>query len=153
VAHLLPTVSCILFQALFTVRFVWRAAPCLLLSSPVEGLACRLLLQALFTKILHGKLSLPPSPVCSEYPTSSAAYHFQFLFYYSGFFLWRGGQSDQGAMLVYPRGGCGSTVCHLFAHPLVCVSQADLELTSGSTGALLVSQCNMAWRSFVWAGG
>jgi hypothetical protein len=23
-------------------------------------------------------------------------------------------------MLVYPRGGCGSTICHLFAHLLVC---------------------------------
>jgi hypothetical protein len=67
--------------------FTWRAAPCSLFPSLVEEIACRLLLQALFTKILHGKLSLPPSPVCSEYPTSSAAYHFQFLFYYSGFFF------------------------------------------------------------------
>jgi hypothetical protein len=33
---------------------MWRAAPCLLLSSLVEGLACWLLLQALFTKSLHG---------------------------------------------------------------------------------------------------
>jgi hypothetical protein len=24
-----------------------------------------------------------------------------------------GSQPDQGAMLVYPRGGCGSTTCHL----------------------------------------
>jgi hypothetical protein len=24
---------------------------------------------------------------------------------------------------------------------------------SGGTGALLFSQCNMAWRRFVWAGG
>jgi hypothetical protein len=34
------------------------------------------------------------------------------------------GQSVQGAMLVYPRSGCGDTVCNLFAHLLVCVSQA-----------------------------
>jgi hypothetical protein len=73
--------------------------------------------------------------------------------YYSVFFLWGGGQSVQGALLVYPRGGCGSTTCHLFAHLLVCVSQAGLELASGSVGALLVSQCNMVWRSFVQAGG
>jgi hypothetical protein len=34
-----------------------------------------------------------------------------------------------------------------------CVFQAGLELASGSVGALLLSQCNMAWRSIVWAGG
>jgi hypothetical protein len=33
------------------------------------------------------------------------------------------------------------------------VSQAGLELASGGTSALLFSQCNMTWRSFVWAGG
>jgi hypothetical protein len=36
---------------------------------------------------------------------------------------------------------------------LVCVSQASLEPASGSVGALLSSQCNMAWRRFVLAGG
>jgi hypothetical protein len=55
-------------------------------------------------------------------------------------------------MLVYPRGGYGSTSCHLFAHLLVCISQAGLELMSDSTGALLFSQCNVAWRSFEQAG-
>jgi hypothetical protein len=33
------------------------------------------------------------------------------------------------------------------------VSQAGLELASGGMGTLLFSQCNMAWRSFVQAGG
>jgi hypothetical protein len=56
-------------------------------------------------------------------------------------------------MLVYPRGGCGDTTCHLFAHLLVCIAQAGLEPASVSTGALLVSLRNMAWRSFVQAGG
>jgi hypothetical protein len=57
-------------------------------------------------------------------------------------------------MLVYPRVGCGSTMCtcFLFALLLVYVSQAGLEIVSGSAGALLVSQCKMVWRSFVWAG-
>jgi hypothetical protein len=55
--------------------------------------------------------------------------------------------------MVYPRGGCGGTMCHLFAHLLVCISQADLELASGGAGTLLVSLCNVMWRSFVWAGG
>jgi hypothetical protein len=36
---------------------------------------------------------------------------------------------------------------------LLDVSQAGLEPVSGGTGALLFSQCNVAWRSFVWAGG
>jgi hypothetical protein len=56
-------------------------------------------------------------------------------------------------MLVYPRGGCGSTECHLFSHLLVCVFQADLEPVSGGTQNLLVSQCDVVWRSFVQAGG
>jgi hypothetical protein len=43
-------------------------------------------------------------------------------------------------MLIYPMCCCG------------CVSQAGLELESGSTGALLVSQCNVLWRSFQWRG-
>jgi hypothetical protein len=69
------------------------------------------------------------------------------------FFLWGRGQSVWGAMLVYPRGGCVSTTCCLFAHLLLCISQADLELASGSAGALLVSQYkNQVWRSSVWLG-
>jgi hypothetical protein len=64
-----------------------------------------------------------------------------------------GDQSVQGALLVYPRGSCGNTACHLFAHLFVCISQAGLELASGGTGALLFSQCNVAWRSFVHVEG
>jgi hypothetical protein len=36
---------------------------------------------------------------------------------------------------------------------LACISQAGLKPASGGAGALLFSQCNMAWRSFVWAVG
>jgi hypothetical protein len=67
--------------------------------------------------------------------------------------LWGEGQTVQGAMLVCPRGSCGNTTCRLFAHLLVYVSQADLELVSGGTGALLFSKYDMAWSSFVRAGG
>jgi hypothetical protein len=63
------------------------------------------------------------------------------------------GQSVLGDMLVYLRHGCGSDECHLFAHLLICISQADLDPVSGGAGALLVSQCNVAWRSFLQAGG
>jgi hypothetical protein len=69
------------------------------------------------------------------------------------FFFAGEGQSVQVAMLVYPGGSCGNTMRHLFAHLLVCISQAGLELASGGIGALLLSQCVMLWRSFVWAGG
>jgi hypothetical protein len=31
---------------------------------------------------------------------------------------------SHGAVLVYPRGGCGSTTCSLFTHLLICISQA-----------------------------
>jgi hypothetical protein len=55
------------------------------------------------------------------------------------FFLWGRGQIVQGAMLVYPMGSCGNTACHLFAHLLVFVFQAGLELASGGMGALLFS--------------
>jgi hypothetical protein len=85
-------------------------------------------------------------------PTPSVACSFSVLYYWV-LFLRGGSQSVQGAMLVYHRGGCGNTVCCLFAHLLACISQAGLELASGSIGALLFSQCNVAWRSFVWAGG
>jgi hypothetical protein len=78
---------------------------------------------------------------------------FQFLVYYSFFFLQGGSQFVQGAMLLYPRVSCQNTACHLFAHLLICISQAGLEPASGDTGALLFSQCNVVWRSFVQAGG
>jgi hypothetical protein len=59
----------------------------------------------------------------------------------------------QEAILVYPSSCCGNTACRLFAHLLVWVSQAGLEPASAGEGALLFSQCNVAWRSFVRAGG
>jgi hypothetical protein len=48
---------------------------------------------------------------------------FNSLFIIQVFFsLWGRGQSVQGSILVYPRSGCGDTMCCLFAHLLVCVS-------------------------------
>jgi hypothetical protein len=81
---------------------------------------------------------------------------FLFLVHYSCFFfffLQGNGLSVQGAMLVYTMGSCGNTICNLFTHLLICVSQAGLEPVSGSMGTLLCSQCHMVWRSFVQAGG
>jgi hypothetical protein len=42
-------------------------------------------------------------------------------------------------------------VCLLIGLLVVC--QAGLGPASGGAEALLFSQCNVAWRSFVWAGG
>jgi hypothetical protein len=51
-----------------------------------------------------------------------------------------------GVAVGIPRDAWGSTV------GLPGVSQAGLEPVSGSTGVLLFSLCNVARRSFVWAG-
>jgi hypothetical protein len=48
-------------------------------------------------------------------------------------------------MLVYPRGGCESTSCRLFAHLLACVSQAGLEL-------VLAVQESSWFLSATWCG-
>jgi hypothetical protein len=110
--------------------------------------------QPLFTEICMeiNSLLLPPSLMCSEYPTPSAEYSFSvhclLLSFFLILFLWSRGQSVQGAMLVYSKNSCGVTACHLLAHLLVCISQAGFELASGGVGALLFSPCNLAWRSF-----
>jgi hypothetical protein len=79
-----------------------------------------------------------------DHPAPSAVCDFQFIVYYSVYFLRGRSQFIQGFMLVYLRGGCGSTLCSLFALLLVCIYQAGLELALGGAGSLLVSQCNMA---------
>jgi hypothetical protein len=47
----------------------------------------------------------------------SSLFIIQFFFF---FFGGARGQSVQGTMLIYLRGGCGNTKCHLFVHLLVC---------------------------------
>jgi hypothetical protein len=94
---------------------------------------------------------LPHSVVCT--PPSLPCVLFSSLFIIEVFFFWGvGGKSVQGPMLVYPRDSCGNTICCLFAYLLICISQAGLELASGSMGALLFSQCSVVWRSFIQAG-
>jgi hypothetical protein len=114
-AHLPPTVSHILLQALFT-ESLHGELPLPL--SPVEGLACQLLFQAFFTESSHGEqllalslllqwrglpaslfcrlyllkvhvesssLSPPPFSSVPKCPTLLAVCLFQFLAYYSVF--------------------------------------------------------------------
>jgi hypothetical protein len=127
-----------------------------LLPSLVQGLVNCLLLQALFTESLgtdqllapprfSGALRAPHPLCCMSFLVPCLL--FSFLCVCVG-----GGQSVQEAMLVFSRGSYGNTVCHLFAHLLVCISLAGLEQASGAE-ALLFPQCNMAWRSFIQARG
>jgi hypothetical protein len=80
----------------------------------------QLLLQAFFTDSLHGEQLLAPFPLSSVLRAPHPACPFRFLVYYSGFFVFfcfAGlGSVCPGAMLVYPRGDCGNTACHLFTH-------------------------------------
>jgi hypothetical protein len=86
-------------------------------------------------------LASPPFSLSSVSPASCAVCPFQFLVYYPVFFKFFCGLGSVclGSMLVYPRHSCGNTVCRLFAHLLVCISQAGLEPLSGGAGALLFS--------------
>jgi hypothetical protein len=115
-AHHPPTVSLSL-QALFTES---SHGDQLLAFPPFSGaVACqpvylsRLCLLKVPTEI--SSFLLPPSPVCSENPTLSAACSFSvpcllFSFCFA-YFLQGRGQSLQVAMLVYPRGSCENITC------------------------------------------
>jgi hypothetical protein len=128
VAHLPPIVSWLLLQALLTENSC-RELP--LPPSLVERLASWLRLQPLSTESLHGEQLLAPPLFSSALRARHllCCHPFPFLVYYSvfwGFFLQGGSWSVQGSMLVYPRGGCGNTAWCLFAHLLVCMSQAGI---------------------------
>jgi hypothetical protein len=82
-----------------------------------------LLWQACLFKVRMGACPFP-FVRSSRHPALFATCPFQFFVFYSVFFPQGRSRTVQGAMLVYPRGGCGDTTCHLFAHLLVCVSQA-----------------------------
>jgi hypothetical protein len=124
-----------------------------------------------FPVFVYSKFMKRPTPCTSPllqcaYSTPPPLLHvpFQFLIYCSVFVLfcfvlqflfcfW---------VSVHPEGYAGLSQGWLWEYcmPLICspvglldVSQAGLELVSGGAGALLFSQCNVAWRSFVQAGG
>jgi hypothetical protein len=84
--------------------------------------------QSLFTESSCGDQFLAPSPFsgvlrepcslcCVFFISSLFIIQLGILFLFSGC---GGGQSVQGTMLFYPRGGCGNTTCCLFAHLLIC---------------------------------
>jgi hypothetical protein len=120
----------------------------------VEKVAIWLFFQALFIESLSGErlLASPPSLVSSKHPALSTACPFQFLAY-SVFFCGARGRLSRRLGWFIPGVAVGVACAAYFAHLLVCVSQAGLALASGGTGALLFFQCNVVWKSFVWAGG
>jgi hypothetical protein len=63
-----------------------------------------------------------------------------------------GGRSAQGAMLVYLKGGWGNTMWHLVLTCLVFRMSPKQVWNQclAAGGALLFSQCKVAWRNFLW---
>jgi hypothetical protein len=134
VAHHHPTVSHLLLQVLFTET---SHRDQILAHPPFSGAeACQpsTFPDSVYWKFMRRSAPCPTTLLWCSQSTPPSLLHdlFSSLFIIQ-FFLWRGGQSVQGAMLVYPKGGCVSITCCLFAHLLVCVSQAGLELASGSS--------------------
>jgi hypothetical protein len=65
------------------------------------------------------------------------------------------GQPAKVTMLVYTMGGWGNTTWCLVLTYLVCQMSPKQVWNQclAAVVALLFSQCNVVWRSFVWAGG
>jgi hypothetical protein len=76
-------------------------------------------------------LLLPPGALRAPCPLCCVSFSVPYLL--SSFLLWGGGQTVQRTMPVYPRRSYGNSRCRLFAHLLVCISRAGLELVTGST--------------------
>jgi hypothetical protein len=88
-----------------------------------SGLLACLPFQALFTESSRRDQLLAPLPFSGALRASHplcCVFLFSSLFIIQFFFCGVGSQSIQGAMLVYPKGGCGTTTCCLFAYLLVC---------------------------------
>jgi hypothetical protein len=98
--------------------------------------------------LLWWAFSFPPPLLCAS---------FQFIVYCSVFFFFLQGcgQTAQGAMLVYLRGGSVSTKWHLVFTCLVCwmTSKQVCSQLLATAAVHLFSQCNVAWRSFLCARG
>jgi hypothetical protein len=101
---------------------------------------CSCLLQLVY---LWG---ISPSPLLSTWGTPPHLLHFfvvVVIAYYSVFFFffpWVGCQSVQGAMLIWPRFVCGSTVYHL-AHLVVCIFPSYLGTGVSSMDNFSVDFC------------
>jgi hypothetical protein len=133
VAYYPPTVGPSAFLVFVYWKFPWRSALCL---PPFSG-------------VLRAPPP-PPPPRCVFLFSSLFIIHF-FCFL---FFCRAGGSVCPGGYTGFSQGWLWEyhmlLICSLVS--LRNISQAGLELVSGGAGALLFSQCNMVWRSFLWTG-
>jgi hypothetical protein len=121
-------------------------------------LSTHLSFQALFTESSWGDqlLVLPPFSGALRAPCPlCCVFLFSFLFIIQVFFFFAewGISLSRGLCWFIPGVAVGIPRAAYLLTLLVCVSQAVLELGSGGAGALLFSQCEVVWRSFVRAGG
>jgi hypothetical protein len=83
---------------------------------------------AFSSRLVYNSVRGCPSPDFSAQGAPPCLLFFVVIAYYSVFFFLfslAGGQSVQGAMLIWPRIVCGNTMCSL-AHPVVCVFPSGL---------------------------
>jgi hypothetical protein len=128
VAYYPPTASPSAFPGFVYWKFPWRSAPCT------------------FPLLWWAQSTLPPLP----HVLFSSLFITQVFVW---LFLWGRDQSAQGLCWFIP--GVAVGILHA-AYLLTCWAaspQAGLEPVSDSTEALLFSQCKVAWRSCVPAGG
>jgi hypothetical protein len=112
-------------------------------------------LSSIYLLKFHEEISsLPPrfSNVLTAPHLLCCVFIFSSLFIVQFFFCGVGVSLPSGLCWFIP-GVTGGIPCGAWCSPvgLWNVSQAGLESVSGSAGALLFSQCNMAWRIFLQA--
>jgi hypothetical protein len=106
--------------------------------------------QFLTSLPFSGVLRAPHTLCCMFLFSSLFIIQFCFVFFVGQGSVCPGGYAglSRGRVCVWEY--CMPFICSLVGLPNV--SQAGLEPVSGSAGALLFSQCNVVWRSFVWPG-
>jgi hypothetical protein len=130
VAHLLPSVSCLLLQALFSESLHGELT---LFPSLVDGVLAGYFCRLCWKLVWRAAPCSPPSLVCSKHCTLSVpCLLFRFFFsvpclLFSFFFFLHGrGQAVWGYADI-SQGWLLGTLCCLFAHLLFCISQAGLS--------------------------
>jgi hypothetical protein len=91
----------------------------------------------------------PPSALRALCPVCYVSFCYCLLLSFS--FFPGEGRSVQGAMLIWPRVVCGSTVCSL-VHLVLCVFPRGLGAGIWQRGSPLVSPFNVKWECYTRAG-
>jgi hypothetical protein len=134
--------------SLAQMSFVDRYLPCFRQQLITGWLSALLPLQPLFTESSHRHQHLVPPTFSS---VLSASCPLCCVLVFSSLFLVQFFFSAQGSMLVYPRCGWGNTAWCLALTCLVCQMSPKQVWSQclAAVGALLYSQCNMVWKSFL----